>query len=265
MGEAVRLAAIVVIAALGGMVNSIAGGGTLLTFPAIVALGVPPLVANATSTVALWPGALSSMLGYRGRLRGLQRWAAVFAIPSLTGGVIGAWLLLATPEKRFTLIVPWLVLGATVLFAAQGPVLRRWRANAGSNLGPARDDGAFAPRHGAAALTFQFLVGVYGGYFGAGIGILMLAVLGYMGFSDIHRMNGLKNWGGLCMNFVAAVMFAFSGIVDWAVALAMAAGATTGGYLASRLAQRVPQVFVRRAIVGVGFAAGLWLLWGGMR
>jgi len=264
MGEAVRLAAIVVIAALGGMVNSIAGGGTLLTFPAIVALGVPPLIANATSTVALWPGALSSMWGYRERLRGMRQWATIFAVPSVTGGVLGAWLLLATPAKRFTLIVPWLVLGATVLFAAQGPVLRRLRTNSGSNAVNARDDGEFAPRHGAVALICQFLVGVYGGYFGAGIGILMLAVLGYMGFSNIHRMNGLKNWGGLCMNFVAAVMFAFSGIVDWPVALAMAVGATAGGYLASRAAQRVPQVVVRRAIVGVGFVAGGWLLWARM-
>lgn len=261
MTDAFRLIAIVVIAGLGGMVNAIAGGGTLLTFPSIVALGVPPLVANATSTVALWPGAVSSMWGYRARLRGMRRWATTFAIPSLTGGVLGAWLLLATPEKRFTLIVPWLVIGATVLFAAQGPVLRRLRANSGSEAANARDDGEFAPRHGAVALTCQFLVGVYGGYFGAGIGILMLAVLGYMGFSDIHRMNGLKNWGGLCMNFVAAVIFAFSGIVDWAVALAMAVGSTVGGYLASRAAQRVPQVVVRRAIVGVGFTAGAWLLW----
>jgi len=264
MGEAVRLAAIVVIAGLGGMVNSIAGGGTLLTFPAIVALGVPPLIANATSTVALWPGALSSMWGYRERLRGMRQWATIFAIPSLMGGVLGAWLLLVTPAKRFTLIVPWLVLGATVLFAAQGPVLRRLRANSGSNAVNGRDDGEFAPRHGAVALTCQFLVGVYGGYFGAGIGILMLAVLGYMGFTNIHRMNGLKNWGGLCINFVAAVMFAFSGIVDWPVALAMAVGATAGGYLASRAAQKVPQVVVRRAIVGVGFGAGFWLLWARM-
>lgn len=253
-----RLVAIALVAAAGGMVNSIAGGGTLLTFPALIALGVPPLVANATSTVALWPGALSSMYGYRGHLRGLQRWAAIFAIPSLLGGTIGAWLLLRTPEARFEKIVPWLVLGATFLFAIQGPLMRRLRparAEAG------RDDGAFAPRHGPAALAWQLLVGIYGGYFGAGIGILMLAVLGFMGFSDIHRMNGLKNWGGLCINFVAAAIFAVSGIVDWAVALAMAVGAIAGGYLAAHGAQRVPQVIVRRAILAIGVAAGLWLYW----
>ncbi|HSL23536.1 MAG TPA: sulfite exporter TauE/SafE family protein [Vicinamibacterales bacterium] len=245
-------------AAAGGIVNSIAGGGTLLTFPSLVALGVPPLVANATSTVALWPGALSSMFGYRGRLRGYERWALVFAVPSLAGGALGAWLLLSTPEARFERIVPWLVFGATLLFALQGPVMRRLRPG---RTVEGEESGGFIPRHGAIALLCQFLVGVYGGYFGAGIGILMLAVLGYMGFSDVHRMNGLKNWGGLCMNFVAAAMFAVSGIVDWAVALSMAVGATAGGYLAARVAQRVPQAAVRRAIIGVGVAAGLWLWW----
>jgi uncharacterized membrane protein YfcA len=253
-----RLVAVAVAAAVGSMVNSIAGGGTLLTFPALIALGVPPLVANATSTVALWPGALSSMYGYRSRLNGLQRWAMIFAIPSLLGGGVGALLLLNTSESRFEAIVPWLVLGATLLFAVQGPIMRRLRPDHDSTR---RDDGVFAPRHGAAALVWQFLVGIYGGYFGAGIGILMLAVLGLMGFSDIHRMNGLKNWGGLCINFVAAVLFAVSGIVDWAVAVAMALGAIAGGYAAAHLAQRVPQLMVRRAIIAVGVLAGLWLMW----
>jgi uncharacterized membrane protein YfcA len=253
----IRLIAVALAAAVGGMVNSIAGGGTLLTFPALIALGVPPLVANATSTVALWPGALSSMYGYRAHLRGFLRWSMIFAIPSLLGGGTGAWLLLHTSESRFEAIVPWLVLGATFLFAVQGPLMRRLRPLRGAD----HDSGGFTPRHGPTALLWQFLVGVYGGYFGAGIGILMLAVLGFMGFSDIHRMNGLKNWGGLCINFVAAVMFAFSGIVNWAVALAMAAGAITGGYAAAHLAQRVPQAVVRRAIIVVGVGSGLWLMW----
>lgn len=254
----IRLVAVAIAAAVGGMVNSIAGGGTLLTFPALIALGVPPLIANATSTVALWPGALSSMYGYRGHLRGLQRWAAIFAVPSLLGGGVGALLLLGTSESRFETIVPWLVFGATFLFAIQGPVMRRLRPTTTLAY---RDDGTFAPRHGPTALMWQFLVGVYGGYFGAGIGILMLAVLGFMGFSDIHRMNGLKNWGGLCINFVAALLFAVSGIVDWAVAFAMAVGAIAGGYAAAHLAQKVPQIIVRRAIIAVGVAAGVWLLW----
>jgi uncharacterized membrane protein YfcA len=258
-----RLGGVVLAAALGSMVNAIAGGGTLLTFPSLVALGVPPLVANATSTVALWPGSLGSMIGYRDRLAGTGRWAAIFAIPSLFGGGIGALLLLRTPPDRFDRIVPWLVFGATVLFALQGPISRAWRSSKvdpGGAHGASRDDG-FVPSHSGAALTCQLLVGVYGGYFGAGIGILMLAVLGFLGFADIHQMNGLKNWGGLCINFVAACLFVASGIVDWPVALAMAVGATAGGYLASRTAQRVPQKLVRHTILVIGFASGVWLYW----
>ena len=265
MLDDLRLVAIVVVAAVGSMVNSIAGGGTLLTFPSLIALGISPIVANATSTVALWPGALGSMYGYRRRLVGAGRWAAVFAVPSLIGGAGGALLLLSTPPRHFDVIVPWLVLGATAIFALQGPVARRLRrtAEAGSRAAAAGTaQGVRGPRFTASTLLWQFLVGIYGGYFGAGIGILMLAVLGIMGFSDIHQMNGLKNWGGLCINFMPALLFAVSGIVDWAVALAMAVGATAGGYVASRAAQRVPQAVVRRAVVVIGVVSGLWLLWG---
>jgi hypothetical protein len=268
MPDALRFIVIGLVAAVGSMVNAIAGGGTLLTFPAIIALGIPPIVANATSTVALWPGALGSMLGYRHRMAGLRTWALVFAAPSLVGGGIGAWLLLITPAARFANIVPWLVLGATLLFAVQQPFLRWVRARRAAGDGPSsgapreereRHYLEQHPNFTAASLAAQFGVGIYGGYFGAGIGILMLAVLGFSGLSDIHRMNGLKNWGGLCINFVAALIFAFSGIVDWTVALAMAVGATAGGYIASRGAQRIPQVVVRRIIVGIGAAASVWL------
>jgi len=247
----------VIAAAVGGAINSIAGGGTLVTFPALVALGVPPIVANATSTVALWPGALGSLWGYRDELAGARAWAVRFALPSLLGGLIGAILLLRTPSDRFDVIVPWLVLGATLLFVAQRPVMAAMRQRR-TSVTPVDDDPAQrAP--GAGLLLFQLGVGVYGGYFGAGIGILMLAALGFMGFTNIHRMNGLKNWGGLCMNVVAAATFALQDIVNWPVAIAMATGAILGGYGGSRLAQRVPQRWVRRAVVAVGFAAAIWL------
>lgn len=260
-----RLLLVVVAAALGGSVNSIAGGGTLLTFPALIGLGIPPLTANATSTVALWPGAVGSMVGYLPELRGARAWGVRFAIPSLLGGGIGAALLLVTPADRFDAIVPWLVLGATLLFVVQRPAMRwlrdhRARAAHSAAISPdASEDPATAPPP-FAVLFYQFLVSIYGGYFGAGIGILMLAALGFMGFTNIHRMNGLKNWGGLCANFVAAVTFAASHLVDWPVAAAMAIGAIVGGYGGSRIAQRVPQQWVRRAVVGIGFASGLWLL-----
>jgi uncharacterized membrane protein YfcA len=244
-------------ALLAGIVNSIAGGGTLLTFPALIAAGLTPIVANATSTVALLPAALSSMVGYRGELAGARRWASLFAVPSLVGGAIGAALLLHTSNAAFNRIVPWLVFGATALFLSQRTLLRLVR---GSVAATANDDALMARTPSLALLTGQLLVGIYGGYFGAGIGILMLASLGLMGFTNIHRMNGLKNWGGFCMNLVAALTFAASGIVRWPVALGMAVGSIAGGYIGARAALRVPQEMVRGAVAAVGVLSGIWLL-----
>jgi uncharacterized membrane protein YfcA len=250
-----HLLAVVLISVIAGAMNAVAGGGTLLTFPALIGLGIPPLTANATSTVALWPGSASSFWGYRRELVGARRWAIGFALPSLFGGAVGALLLLATEEGTFSELVPWLVLGATVLFIGQTPLtawLRRRQAI------EATDGTDRFPK--PQLLFFQFLVGIYGGYFGAGAGILMLAALGLMGLTNIHRMNGLKNWGGLCFNAVAAITFAFSGLVNWPVALSMAVGAIGGGYLGSKSAQRVSQQTVRGIIVLIGLGSGIWLM-----
>jgi uncharacterized membrane protein YfcA len=266
-----ELALVVIAAMVAGVMNSVAGAGTLVTFPALVAAGIPPLAANATSTVALVPGAFGSMVGYRRQLDGARAWAVGFALPSLAGGALGAWLLLVTPAERFEALVPYLVLGATFLFLIQRPTMRWLRAHRASGrpeaAGPpthdgdaARDTALTSTRPPASVLGYQFAVSVYGGYFGAGVGILMLAALGYMGLTNIHRMNGLKNWGGLCMNAVAAAMFAFTPLVHWPVALAMAAGAVTGGYIGSRTAQRLPQGLVRGTIVAIGLVSGLSLL-----
>ncbi len=251
-----RLLVVFLAGAFGSAVNSIAGGGTLVTFPALVGVGIPAIVANATNTVALSPGALSSMWGYRGMLAGTRQWIVRLTLPSLLGGATGAVLLLHTSAKSFEHIVPWLVLGATVLFLTQRTVLAWLKRGAP----PAVDPELERPHPTPAILVYQFLVGVYGGYFGAGIGILMLAAFGFMGFTHIHRMNGLKNWFALCMNAVAAIIFAFSGIVDWPIAIATSLGAIVGGYGGSRLAQRVPQQRVRQAVVVIGFASGIWLL-----
>ncbi len=260
--SATQLGIIAVISALGGMVNSIAGGGTLLTFPALLGLGVPAIAANATSTVALWPGSLSSMWGYRRELEGARSWAVRLAVPSILGGIAGAALLLVTPEERFKALVPWLVLGATCLFALQRPfmnwVTRRQNEaalHAGGAPGEARKpiDPAFG------MLLMQFLVGAYGGYFGAGAGIVMLAVFGLMGLTNIHQMNGLKNFNGICFNGVAAITFAVMGYVNWPIAFVMAVGSSIGGYLMSGLAQRVPQVWVRNAVTVIGLGSAVWL------
>lgn len=248
-------------AAAGGAVNAIAGGGTLLTFPALIGLGVPGIVANATSTVALVPGALSSLFGYRSAVHGAQSWALRFAVPSLLGGAAGAGLLLLTPASRFDALVPWLVIGATLLFVLQPSVMRVLRQRGVSS--PDAGDPTTRPIP-VVAFLFQFAIAVYGGYFGAGLGILMLAALGILGFTNIHRMNGLKNFGGTCANVVAAATFAASDLVNWPIAAAMMVGAIVGGYSGSRLAQRVSQVWVRRLIVAVGLCSGVWLLAGGL-
>ena len=244
--------------AVAGAINAIAGGGTLVSFPSLVALGVPPLVANATNAVALWPGALSSLWAYRAEVSGARAWATRFALPSILGSAAGALLLLWTPSDRFERVVPFLVLAATVLFMAQGPISRRLRRMADTSHLDVR--GNPLPPPPFLYLLYQFGVGVYGGYFGAGIGILMLAVLGAMGLTNIHRMNGLKNWGALCINAVAALIFSLSGVVNWPFAIATAIGGVVGGYGGAWLAQRVAQVWVRRAISTIGLAAFVWLL-----
>src|SRR5688572_1807816 len=157
--DALRLLLVVIAAALGGAINAIAGGGTLVTFPALVGLGVPAIVANATSTVALWPGALGSMYGYRHELAGVRTWAVRFAAPSLIGGLVGALLLLRTPGERFDQIVPWLVLGATLLFVVQRPLMASMRTRSASEV--ADDPATRSP--GIWLLLFQFGVAVYGG------------------------------------------------------------------------------------------------------
>jgi uncharacterized protein len=243
-------------ALIGGAVNSIAGGGTLITFPAIVWLGVPPISANATSTVALWPGSFGSMWAYRDELRGARTWLTWFTVPSIAGSVVGAQLLLHTAPDRFDAIVPFLVLGATLLFLLQQPLSRRLVRRT-----PEEQDGRpVLPRPSWWLIAGQFAVAVYGGYFGAGIGILMLAALAAIGLTNIHRMNGLKNWGAMCINAIAAITFVLSGIVTWPVAIAMAAGGLAGGYGGARLALRVGQRWVRRSVIAIGFLAFVWLL-----
>lgn len=257
-------------AALGGAVNSVAGGGTLLTFPALLWVGhTTPLlfwgdqvekIANATSTVALWPGQLGSLWGYRKEIKESRKAILRLGAPSLIGGALGAYLLLRTPSKTFAHLVPFLILTATLLFLIQEP-LSRWQRARSANVDPtARRDDALPTGAWAGVIFFQFLVAIYGGYFGAGIGILMLAALGFMGFTNIHHMNGLKNINGLCINLVAAIIFIVKGLVDWHIALLMASGAILGGYFGAGTARRIGQRNVRRIVIFIGFALTLSLL-----
>jgi hypothetical protein len=255
-------------AAVAGAVNSVAGGGTLLTFPALLWAGQLEIIANATSTVALWPGALSSLWGYRSEFSSSLWELLLLSIPSFLGGILGAVLLLHTDNATFAALVPLLILLATLLFIVQEP-LSRWqrrRAALAAEI-PASQD--LVPMHGkhsatcrrwVAVLVFQFLVGVYGGYFGAGIGILMLAAFGFLGFTNIHHMNALKNLNGMCINGIAAGLFIAKHLVDWRLALLMACGAILGGYAGAGTARRVGQKTVRRGIIVIGMSLSIWLL-----
>jgi uncharacterized protein len=239
-------------AMMAGMINSVAGGGTLVTFPALIWAGRPEIIANATSTFALVPGAWASAYGYRGEMAKAPRKFLYLLIPSVVGGMIGAVLLKLTPPTTFAALVPFLILFATVLFMIQGQVQRWLRSGTSAHK-------EVTSRWMLGASFYQFLVAIYGGYFGAGIGILMLAVLGIMGLSDIHQMNGLKNIFGSMINGVAAVYFAFAGLIDWPSAALMAAGSIAGGYGAAGIARRMGQKFVRRLVILIGFAMAVSL------
>ena len=241
-------------AALGaGMINSVAGGGTLVSFPALIWVGVPSIQANATNTLALGPGSFSSMWGYRGELKDTPRWFFWLLLPCFAGGVVGAVLLKLTPAKTFDFLVPFLILFATLLFMAQDFIKRWLRIGEVHEL---HQSGRWL----AGALFYQFLVGVYGGYFGAGIGILTLAVLGVLGLDNIHQMNGLKNIFAGSINLIAAAYFIWAGLIRWPEALLMMFAAILGGYGAAGLARRMGQRAVRRCVIVIGFAMTISLL-----
>ncbi len=245
-------ALMVFVAAWGaGMINSVAGGGTLLSFPTLIWLGVPSVAANATSTVAIWPGSLGSVWGYRRELREVDRSLFLLAVPSAIGGLAGAVLLYRTPTELFDRLVPVLILFATCLFVVQEPIQRRF----GLRTGP----GTGSPWL-SWTMAFQLMVGLYGGYFGAGIGILMLAALSLMGHTDIHRMNAVKNLLAVCINGIAALYFVASGLVVWHDAGIMAAGSILGGVTGAGLARRLGRATVRRIVIAIGFGMAASLM-----
>ncbi len=241
-----------VAAFVAGAINSVAGGGTLISFPALIWVGLPSTIANATSTVAIWPGSLGGVWGYRRDLRGVPPVTYSLIVPSLLGGIIGAVLLEMTPTAVFDRLIPLLILFATLLFMLQEPVQRLIRTTGKAHAG--------SRGWLIGALLFQLCVSLYGGYFGAGIGILMLAAFGIMGFTDIHQMNGLKTFLALCINGVAALYFIWNGMVSWPHAILMAAGAVVGGIWGAGVARRIGPKGVRRIVIAVGFTMALSLL-----
>jgi hypothetical protein len=242
--DPLHLAALLAAGTLAGAINSIAGGGSLLTFPTLLALGASPITANATNTVALIPGSAAAFWGYRDTLSGARDLTLAMALPSAVGGVLGAWLALRVGDATFARLVPWLILAATMLFALQGPIARRMAAG--------RDFDAPRTMPLPLLVLFQLGVATYGGFFGAGIGILMLAALGLVGVRDVHRANGLKNLAAVCINGVAAIAFISSGRVAWLPALAIGVGAIAGGYSGAGVARKVGQARVRQAVLAIG-------------
>jgi uncharacterized membrane protein YfcA len=228
-----------------GAINAVAGGGTLLTFPSLLFFGTPPVIANATSTLALTVGTTGSAFGYRRHFEAIAPWFWRFVPVSVIGGFIGSALLTHTSNKTFAKLVPFLILFATVLFLAQG-IFRR--------IAGLDESGRKLPGRGTmtGAIIFQFAVAVYGGYFGAGIGILMLASLGFIGLSNIYEMNTLKTLLSSLINLVASVWFIFAGLIHWPKAVVMTAGALVGYYFGSHYSQRISQQRVRQIITAIG-------------
>ena len=244
--------ALVASAAAAGAINAIAGGGTLLTFPTLLLCGTAPVVANATSTLALVIGTAGSIFGFRQHYRAVRPGVMRFVPVSIAGGLLGSALLTHSDERIFARLVPFLILFATILFLAQGAFRRFAQTETAGHAG-----------HPAVwvAIAFQFGVAVYGGYFGAGIGILMLASLGFLGLGDIHEMNALKNILGSVINVVAAVWFTASGLIDWPKAGLMTVGALAGYYAGAHFSQRIPQRSVRTLITVIGLTMSAVIFW----
>jgi uncharacterized membrane protein YfcA len=234
---------------VGGAVNAVAGGGSFVTFPALLFARVGPLAANATSTIALWLGTTASGGAYRSKLKVPRKVMVPLLATSVVGGVIGAFLLINTPPQTFMKVIPWLMLVATLLFTF-GKYLTRYIS---ASIGQDASNGAIA-----LASLFELIVAIYGGYFGGGMGIINLAMLASLGMTDIHAMNALKVVLGSTTNGVATFAFVFSGLIAWRQALAMILGALAGGYVTAHFAQKLPQVWIRQFVIAAGLSTTIY-------
>ncbi len=251
-----------------GIVNSVAGGGTLLTFPALVWMLGPTapasVIANATSTITVFPGSLASAWGYRRELFDMRRWILPLIIPSILGSCVGTWLVAKRAPEEFLYLVPWLILLATVLFLLQPQISRRLGVGKAEKIDLAEP--ASSPLHRiqhsnvfwTGIISFQFLIALYGGYFGAGIGILMLSTLALMGINDIHQMNSLKSLLAGTINGVAVIVFVGFGKVDWRLALPMMVASVVGGFLGAVIARRLDKNLVRYSVILIGLTLSIY-------
>ncbi len=229
-----------VAAAVGGGINSVAGGGSFVAFPALLFAGVPAVPANATNTIALWPGAVASAFAYRQELGESRKELVPLGIAGLIGGAIGSIALLRTSDHTFVLLIPWLLLFATLLFTFGSRITGKLAARAQASKG--------------VAVAAQLVISLYGGYFGGGMGIMVLAVLSLLGMTDIHKMNSMKVVLAALVNGVAVVAFVIAGAVAWAPGSVMIAGGIVGGYLGAAVARRVSPKSVRQIVLVVAWA-----------
>jgi len=247
---------------VGGALNSVAGGGSFLALPALISVGVPAVPANATTTLALWPGSLSSAIAYRQEILAIKSWFAALGAVSLAGGLLGGWLLVRTSNARFLDLLPWLMLAAALTFSFGARAVARLR---GDDTAPPAAPAATTPARAAAhprlpwwILGFQLLIAIYGGYFGGGMGIMMLAGLAVAGMHDIHEMNGLKALLAVVINGVALIEFVVAGAIVWRFGIVMVAGGILGGYMGAAYARRFPPRAVRQFVIVIAWAMTIY-------
>ncbi len=233
-----------------GAINSVAGGGSFISFPSLLFAGIPPVNANATNTVALWPGQIASIGAYRGELEKIK-WSRMMPliVTGVLGGIFGAWVLLKTPQSTFMSLVPWLLLSATLIFMFSGRI-SAWVRRRTQAPHQGSGDGEF---NTVRAVVFQVFIAFYIGYFGAGAGILILAMLALLGMEHIHTMNALKALLTTISNGVAMLMFIFSHAVYWPETILMIVGSSLGGYFGAHFAQKTKPEYVRRIVIVIGF------------
>lgn len=237
-----------------GVLNAVAGGGSFLLFPAMLGTGMLPVQANASNTVALWPGQLTSIAAYRDQVRKYFRLAVLMGSAGLIGGAVGAVVLLRTPQSTFLHLVPWLLLIAATIFAASGPV-NRWLE--------ARKAAAQTTRTPSRALLFVLtaVLCFYIGYFGAGAGFVIITLLSLFGFKDLNEINALKVVSTTMANGVAFLIFVVRNEVEWRYCLLAMVACAIGGYCSASLAHRVPQKVLRALVIVIGFSMAAWFFW----
>lgn len=243
---------------LAGALNSVAGGGSFISFPALLFAGVPPIPANATNTAAVWPGGVASTLAYRNAFTpDARRLLPPLLVTGVIGGILGAGILLHTPPATFLRILPWLLLGATLIFMVSGRLTAWVRSRAGHAPGEKGSAKALV----VAVLAMELVVAIYVGYFGAGAGILTLALLALLGIESIHTLNGMKTLLVSVINGVAIVTFIWARVIVWPEAVLMLVGASAGGYAGAYYAQKANPLYVRWLVIAVGFLVSAYFFW----